>query len=460
MIRVETTPVWREAKKIKGTVKKHLKGAFLNKDAALKNQIEKGILTIISEISNSYYAKSKEEFNRDLKNTKDSLSRFIANINRLLQQRPDLVQVCNMLKKQARNIERISRNPLKPLQGIVRPNADLDLFERLLIYRKANLQDFQPKSDSEMIKGCKIKGKMFYRVKLRIAGIIIQIESGFKGELFIKEAKWRFDNFIYKGTKKSHIILKVKIVDKLPKLNWTKRLFLTIHPDSNEINWGLYKKNGRYMLKTYTPEKKQCLLLNSGFDKGVVYALADKRGDLTWRLTDIIYDALQIILINHLIQKEGVFVHAIGLKDVDNKGVVFIGKTRSGKSTLARLWHKYSRATVINDDRIIIRRIKGSFFIYGSPWHGDFSDYLISKIDSAKPHNLLFIHHSKNNSLKLISGKRAFNLLYPNLFPALWDKRGLNKTIIFCQDLVGNLPSYSLGFRKDKAVIGFVRRIK
>jgi hypothetical protein len=463
MNKVKNTPAWIEAKKLKYMLSRYLNNPFPTKDTLLKNQIESGILVIMKEISDGYYAKSKGKLNRVLRNFKGLISEFIADIDKLLQQRPGLIQICNRLKEQAKKIEKMERNSLKQLQKYLKPDKNLSLFERLVIYRNGNLPSFKSKSkkfDSEMIKGYKTKSKSFYRVKMRIADITIQIESRFKGEFFIKEDSRWYNNFIYEGTKKCHIVLKVKVVDKLPKLNGAKRLFFTIHPDSNKINWGLYKRNGRYILRTFTPDKKQHIVLNSAFGKGIAYVLPDKEGNLKWKPTDIVYDSLQIILINYLIQRNGVFVHAIGLKDIDNKGVIFIGKAGSGKSTLARLWYKYSRATILNDDRIIIRKIKGSFFIYGSPWHGDFSDYLISKVDSAKPTNLLFIHHKRKNSLKSVSKKEAFNLLYPNLFPTLWDKKGLSKAIIFCQDLIENLPGYSLGFSKDKAVIDFVRRIK
>ncbi|GAF88373.1 unnamed protein product, partial [marine sediment metagenome] len=152
--------------------------------------------------------------------------------------------------------------------------------------------------------------------------------------------------------------------------------------------------------------------------------------------------------------------HAIGVKDLDGRGLLFAGKSGCGKSTTARLWHKRSKAMVLNDDRIIVRKVRGKFLIYGSPWHGEFSDYLTSRIESASLEKLFFIHHSLKNTVRRISQKKAFSVLYPALFPTFWDKECLENIVSFCQNLIKSVPCYSLGFVGDKKIIEFVRKIE
>ena len=114
---------------------------------------------------------------------------------------------------------------------------------------------------------------------------------------------------------------------------------------------------------------------------------------------------------------------------------------------------------VLNDDRIIVRKNDGKFFIYGAPWHGEFGDYLASRIDSAPIDKLFFIHHAPRNNVRHIREKEAFNSLYPAIFPTFWDKGCLENIVSFCQDLVEGTPCFSLGFVNDRRVIDFVRRI-
>lgn len=57
---------------------------------------------------------------------------------------------------------------------------------------------------------------------------------------------------------------------------------------------------------------------------------------------------------------------------VDNQAIMFTAKSGTGKSTHRNLWMKNfgDRVTVINDDKPIIRRIDGVFYVYGTPWKG------------------------------------------------------------------------------------------
>jgi hypothetical protein len=301
-------------------------------------------------------------------------------------------------------------------------------------------------------------------IKLRIADIVILIKSVFPLEKLTKEEKMlqvqeRFSNFLYKGNDKPDISINVNIVDKLPSFKGTKDIFVTYHFQDKSENWRLLRRGNDYIYKSPLQDKKQVMLVNKTFDRVTAYLLPKKNKGRVWNFSDIIYDFLQVLLINYFaLKKKGIFVHSIGVMDLDGKGLLFAGKSGAGKSTMARIWHKESKAMVLNDDRIIVRRIKDKFFIHGSPWHGEFSDYLSSRIESAPLEKLFFIHHSPKNSARQISENRAFNLLYPALFPTFWNKRCLENIVSFCQGLVKDVQCFNLGFVNDKRVITFVRQ--
>ena len=302
-------------------------------------------------------------------------------------------------------------------------------------------------------------------VKLKIADIIIQMESNCALKQLTEEEERRqvverFNNFFYEGRGKPDILIRVRIVNRLPGVLQAIPVFITYHPDDGSENWRLLKKGNSYVYKCPLKDKKQLMLVNKSFDRIAAYLLPKKDKGRVWDIADIIYDFLQVLLIQYLAQKnEGIFTHAVGVKDLDGKGLLFSGKSGCGKSTTARLWYQHTRAMVLNDDRIIVRKIRGKFFIYGSPWHGDFRDYLASRIERAALEKLFFIYHSPKNRAKQILQKEAFNLLYPALFPAFWDKACLENIVSFSQDLIRSVPCYRFGFLNDRKVIGFVRKI-
>ena len=57
---------------------------------------------------------------------------------------------------------------------------------------------------------------------------------------------------------------------------------------------------------------------------------------------------------------------------VDGAGYVFTAKSGTGKSTHTRLWRELldNRATMVNDDKPLIRIADDDAIIYGTPWDG------------------------------------------------------------------------------------------
>ncbi len=326
-------------------------------------------------------------------------------------------------------------------------------------------------------------------VKLRIAGAIIQIQSKFQLEQFadvekrikieegmdeqerielerrIEDEKKinfekGFNDFIYGGRKKSDILINVKVVDKLPEVSGIKPIFTTYYFQNGKENWRLLKKGNIYFYKCPLENKKQLMIVEGAFDRIDAYLLPGKDSSPAWNIADIIYDFLQVLLINYFAQRNsGIFIHSLGVKNLDGEGLIFAGISGAGKSTMAKIWNKYSKAKILNDDRIIVRKPGSKLFIYGSPWHGDFDDYFVPSIESAPLKKLFFIHPAPNNSLRRISQKEAFNLLYPALFPTFWNKEWLENITSFCQDLIKNVPCFSLGFVNNKRILQFIKKV-
>ncbi len=197
------------------------------------------------------------------------------------------------------------------------------------------------------------------KVKLKIADIVIILKSRFPQEDFSgpdAEAAFsqRFKNFLYNGNRKSNIVINVEIVNKLPRPRRIKSLFIVYHPTEGK-NWRLSRKGEGYIFRNFAQNKEQVMVINRAFDRVNAYLLPKKDNRFVWDFTDIVYDFLQVLLINYFAQRgAGIFIHGVGIKDVDGRGYVFAGKSGAGKTTTAKIWYRHSRAKVLNDDRIIV----------------------------------------------------------------------------------------------------------
>jgi hypothetical protein len=122
---------------------------------------------------------------------------------------------------------------------------------------------------------------------------------------------------------------------------------------------------------------------------------------------------------------------------------------------MARLWFE-DHATVLNDDRIIVRERDGEFWMYGTPWHGDFKELSPKGLPI---HKIFFLRHGENNSAITKNGAEAVSMLLTRCFPPLWDKKGMEYTMRFCHRLVNKIPCYELNFQPDGKIVDFVRNL-
>lgn len=299
---------------------------------------------------------------------------------------------------------------------------------------------------------------MKHEIKLKIADVVICFKSDIPVRPLTAEDDFKLMPFIYRGSKAPDIKLRVIISNsKAPRLKIKQKLFFTLHPEDRKQCWAIFESGRTFVIRSYVKGKRQDAVLNPSFNRGVVSIFTRKTRVKTWPLAIIIYDVLQIILINYLVRHKGFFIHSMAVKDTDDSGLIFIGKSGAGKTTMARIWDKYSKAKVLNDDRVIARNIAGRFYIYGTPWHGDFNDYLKSLPYRARLDKLFFIFHGKNNVLIDIDERQSRAFLYQNIFFTFWDSQGLKQAIDLSRELSHKVAAYKLWFKDTKDVVGFVR---
>jgi len=300
---------------------------------------------------------------------------------------------------------------------------------------------------------------MHYSTKVKVADIIFSITSRFP-RVFKSDKDFylrKYGNFFGNHQGRADIKLEVHVVEKFPVLKG-REIFAVYEGQETEERWRLFDYGNRYIYYTPMADREALAYISRDFTHADVYVLPHQE-QMVWDMRDVIYDCMQVILINYFaLNKNGLILHAAAIKD-GNKGLVFAGRSGSGKSTSARLWHKYTKAAVLNDDRVIVRRIGRQFYVYSGPWHGEFGNGVVAYPRKAPLKGLFFIEHAEKNFVCKLDHAQAFRELYPSVFSVFWNRRLMLNVVVVCETLLSAIAARRLGFVKNKSVIAFVRTL-
>lgn len=246
-----------------------------------------------------------------------------------------------------------------------------------------------------------------------------------------------------------NIILQVNHKE-MPDLNGWKKVF-----DSGSV-WCLWQSNNMWAISLHSPLLEpsiyQLVILDSAFERGEIYIRKIPSGESSFPFEYALAEVLTVIL---LAMGRGVLMHACAIKDGET-GRLFVGTSGAGKSTTARIWASQESAQILCDDRVILRKHEGRFWMYGTPWHGD-----VHAVSSkAVPLEQIFIlRHASKNSATLLKPADAVSQLFVRTFPTFWDNAGINFTLEFLAEMSLAVPCNDLGFVPDQSAVDFVREL-
>lgn len=238
---------------------------------------------------------------------------------------------------------------------------------------------------------------------------------------------------------------------ELGEENHGRRLF-----DSGSL-WQLYEEDRGYRFRLAGIRPGQTTYkvarFNEDFTRGEV--ICDPRlvaGDEP--LYPLQYPLDELLFINLLARGRGVEIHSCGVMDADGRGYLFVGESGAGKSTSGRIWLEQPGVELLSDDRIIIRREDGKFWMYGTPWHGEAELSAALKVELK---HIFFLRHGESNRLVPQTRVEAAARLFSNAFPTFYNAEGIRFTLEFLDALTADVPCAELVFVPDRGVVDFVR---
>lgn len=144
------------------------------------------------------------------------------------------------------------------------------------------------------------------------------------------------------------------------------------------------------------------------------------------------------------------YLHASAVSDASG-AFVFSGKSGKGKSTISRILS--SKYSVINDDRIIIRRIGNNFFVFNSPLYegGGMVKVPLNK--------MFFIEHGKTNSAVNLSFAEAITNIMANSIQHNFSQKILSQRLDMIYEMVHKHGVYRLSFVPDDSVCDIIDNV-
>ena len=227
----------------------------------------------------------------------------------------------------------------------------------------------------------------------------------------------------------------------------------------SELVWSLYEQDGKKAFALWSPSAGprpyQLAIFKGDFSQGEIFHRSSKTRMAPKDIASSLgFPLSEVLMVCLLAQERGLMVHACGVDD-GGRGYLFAGNSTHGKTTMARLWK--GQARILNDDRIVLRQREGRLWMYGTPWHGEYSSVSPHGVPLAK---IFFLRHNHANHIHQIAGATAASMLLARCFPPLWDAKGMHFTLDLCASLAETAPCYELGFTPDSSVVDFIRCVQ
>jgi len=293
----------------------------------------------------------------------------------------------------------------------------------------------------------KSKDLLPYHLTFKIGGIPLSIQSDFAWEK--KTFAPKFELFRCDDGEGGGITIHHHC--GIPKIkDWGEKVY-------HRAPWIIYKTPSHYIYRMFVNGNNESLLVaifnkdhtESHIYKGKNYIKIFKKGNLT---SLICFPTDQILFARLLADRGGIILHGSGLI-LKEKGFLFVGHSDAGKTTVVKLLKH--QAKILNDDRMIVRKEDGSFYLYGTPWHGEVS--LVAP-DRVPLKAILFLNQAEENRIEKVKSFEAFKRLFgctiKALVTELWTKNALD----ICQVLSREVPCYDLYFDKSEGVVSTIEK--
>ena len=288
-------------------------------------------------------------------------------------------------------------------------------------------------------------------IELHIAGYVARLRVSGNRSLLAWPLS-PFKPFLINSGLPSDIDCTVHVVKCLPDMPRGRLVFDACHG-----LWSLYETKSGFLLDSADPKtlKLRSRSIISDDYSSVEVWLRERRSGLRigWTPMQVINPVIEMCLLTRIARARGLLLHSSGVL-VGDQGWLFLGPSGAGKSTLSDLFAAKG-ASVLSDERIIVRRTGGDFSIFGTPWignsrHAKNSSGLLTQVFCIR-------HGTQRHVLHRPTPRTLSQVILEQCFLPYWDREGLQSSISTISDLIEQVDCCELAFLKDPDIVDFLR---
>ena len=230
----------------------------------------------------------------------------------------------------------------------------------------------------------------------------------------------------------------------------------TAPSQEGDILWNILDYGDEHHVITSEPYRKLYPYLAAKFHSNikhwVIYNSELLKYEGKYLLNPLAYPMGPLLLYHLGLYNEAIMFHASGV-DATDEGYIFSGFSGVGKSTMAGLWQS-KNYKVINDDRLMIRKIEGQYYIFNTPM--PYRD-----IPKKAPLNACFLlKQHPNNYLNKLDTLTGMSKLMAFCIQHHYDKGHITLLMDTLADIANETDLYELGFVPDESVVDLILRVR
>ena len=224
-------------------------------------------------------------------------------------------------------------------------------------------------------------------------------------------------------------------------------LFTFVNEDEKECCYGIqYLADGMKTIQNVFLSQKDKRQLLYTFEENYSRFIMQINEECT---EDVLSELFMVGFYSYISLQNTLLMHASAVA-YEGKSIAFTASSGVGKTTQAELWAKYKGATILNGDKVFLKREQDGIHAWGSPWKGS-SPY--AENASAPLKAIVVLEQAEENSIQKLEGLDVLEYVVPHVFFPTWDERCEQAVLTFLDQVLEETDIYLLRCRPDESAV-------